>query len=445
MSDNVIRLSGSHAGNAISVLNLITYLDRHEGRTFVVCSAEPEILEIIGNAVDEAFSPEAGEAAENLLSVFSKFTRSASVPAYDSLVNQVAGILRGIRLIGDYSEALKDQVLSYSERLTAVIFQELFGQMGVRSEIAGPGELAMLVTPEYGNATYISLDKAALASLKKGIYLVPGSYGVTEKGKIARAGHAAADYTAAFLTRETGARKLVLWGLDRGFYRIDPAIVAGSQRLKRLTYSEASELAYFDHISFHPRTVEPLEAEHIPVNVVDTESGDGMIETVINTETFVEPQIVKSVACTDDISLLRLNGPGVGLKPGILAKVTSRLNTAGINIKSVITSQISIHLILERNSGKKALELIPQLDFSAVREITLIDDVSLVGVVGHGMQQSYGVSARIFSAVAAQKINVVLSGSGASDLVSYLIVKSSDKEKSVREIYKAFFNPGDKE
>jgi aspartokinase len=55
------------------------------------------------------------------------------------------------------------------------------------------------------------------------------------------------------------------------------------------------------------------------------------------------------------------------------------------------------------------------------------------------MQQNYGVSARIFNAVAQHKINVVLSGSGASDLVSYLLVKSSDKKKSVSVIYNAFF------
>jgi aspartate kinase/aspartokinase/homoserine dehydrogenase 1 len=131
----------------------------------------------------------------------------------------------------------------------------------------------------------------------------------------------------------------------------------------------------------------------------------------------------------------------VGLKPGILAKVTSRLNQEGINIKSVITSQISINLILERKTAGRALEFIRQLGFSAVQDISVIGDVSLVAVVGHGMQQSYGVSAKIFGAVAQHKINVVLSGSGASDLVSYLVVKSSDKEKSVREIYKAFFNP----
>jgi bifunctional aspartokinase / homoserine dehydrogenase 1 len=85
------------------------------------------------------------------------------------------------------------------------------------------------------------------------------------------------------------------------------------------------------------------------------------------------------------------------------------------------------------------LQLIQKLGFTSVKEITLVNDVSLIGIIGHGMQQNYGVSAKIFTAVAQNKINVVLSGSGASDLVSYLVVKSSDKEKSVQVIYSAFF------
>jgi len=249
----------------------------------------------------------------------------------------------------------------------------------------------------------------------------------------------AADYTAAFLTKELGISQLELWGLDNDFQRADSRIIENPQVIKRLTYAEASELAYFEHYSFHPRTVEPLEHEHIPIEVLGSDSSDGKVETVINTETFVENQIVKSVACSDDISLLKLDGPGVGLKPGILAKVTSRLNDSGINIKSVITSQTSINFILNRETGEKALDLIHELGFSAVTEISQIKDISLIGVVGHGMQHAYGVSAKIFNAVANNKINVLLSGSGTSDLVSYLVVQKSDKEKSVREIYNAFF------
>lgn len=441
MSDRVIRLNGIHAGDTRSINNLITFLNKQEGRTFIICSAYPEFQDIIDASLGDIFSINPKEIDEQLGFHFFKITGSRVTADYVELSRQAADILRGIRLTGDYSRALKDQVECFSEKLTAVVFSEQFRLLGRDAEIIYPEAISMAVTPEYGSATYLSLDKEVLSSLKNGVYLLPGSYGITENGKIARAGENAADYTAAFFTRETGVHKLELWGLTGSFYRADPEIVSQVQMLSRLTYSEASELAYFDHVSFHPRTVEPLEAEHIPVQVIYTGSGDGCVETIINAETYIEPQIVKGVACTDDISLLRLSGPGVGLKPGILARVASRLNSSGINIKSVITSQISIHLLLDKLSGSKALQLMHQLDFEAVQEIVLIDDVSLIGVIGHGMQQSYGVSAKIFSAIAAQKINVVLSGSGASDLASYLVVRSSDKEKSVREIYKTFFTP----
>jgi aspartate kinase/aspartokinase/homoserine dehydrogenase 1 len=441
MSDKVIRLGGSHSGNAASIQNLVSYSGKNKGRKFIVVSAVPEILQLIRQTVSEVFNTNAGDVAKKLSSIYSKLTDKNPSETYLDLIDQLTGIFRGIGLIGDYSVALKDQVISFSEKLTAEIFLAQFKKFVGEVEILWPEHLDLKVTPDFGNATFISVNKKKLDGLQPEFYLIPGSYGMTSEGKIARSGKTAADYTAAFLTREMGLTVLELWGLDFDFLRTDPEIVSSPPRIQRLTYSEASELAYFDHYSFHPRTVEPLEAEHIPIYVVNTNSGEGKIDTVINTETYVEPQIVKSVACTDDISLLRLNGPGVGLKPGILAKVTSRLNQEGINIKSVITSQISINLLLERKTACRALEFIHQLGFSAVQDISVIDDVSLVAVVGHGMQQSYGVSAKIFGAVAQHKINVVLSGSGASDLVSYLVVKSSDKEKSVREIYKAFFNP----
>ncbi|MFW6290607.1 MAG: ACT domain-containing protein, partial [Mariniphaga sp.] len=368
--------------------------------------------------------------------------QTGAVPSssYKSLVEQVGAIMTGIRLTGDYSDSLKDQLLCFSEKLTAEVFKVQLSSAGADSEIIWPEHIGLTATDDYGNATFISVNEQRMVELTEGFYLVPGSYGITRQGKISRAGKTAADYTAAFLTGTLNTGKLELWGIDQAFRRADPAIVSNAPEVGRLTYSEASELAYFEHYSFHPRTVEPLEANHIPIYVMDTGSGQGQVVTVINTETFVEDQVVKSVACSDDVSLLRLNGPGVGLKPGILAKVTSQLNRAGINIKSVITSQISINLILEKKTGGKALTQVRQLGFSSVKEISLIDNVSLFGVVGHGMQQSYGVSAKIFGAVARHQINVVLSGSGASDLVSYLVVKSADKEKSVREIYNAFFN-----
>ena len=440
MSDQVVRLSGSQIGNASSVKNLVSWLKRDKGRKFIVVSAFCDILESIYHAIENASDLSTHHFADGLYSVFEEHAGKDVSASYAKLVAHVKAILKGIKLTGDYSSSLKDQLGSFSEQLTSEIFKVQLNAEGIIAKILEPGQIGLTATDDYGNATFESVDFGCLLELDEGFYLIPGSYGVTRAGKISRAGKSAADYTAAFLTKNLNAEKLELWGIEEAFRRADSHIIPDAPVIGRLTYSEASELAYFDHFSFHPRTVEPLESVHIPVVIMDTCSDNGGVDTIINTETFVEEQIVKSVASSDDVSLLRLDGPGVGLKPGILARVTSQLNQAGINIRSVITSQISINLILEKETGARAHALINNLGFSSVKEISLIDDVSLIGIVGHGMQQNYGVSAKIFSAVAQHRMNVVLSGSGASDLVSYLVVKSSDKEKCVRVIYKAFFN-----
>jgi aspartate kinase/aspartokinase/homoserine dehydrogenase 1 len=441
MSDRIIRFGGSNIGNTSSINNLRKLLSKSSGRNLIVVSAIPDLLDWIEKRIDFVFkeSLSSNELEFQLNIFYKKRTGEEANLKYLKLSEQLISLLKGIALIGDYSQALKDQVLSFSEKLSVEILQTQWKSLGEKVEIVWPEKIILNASADFGNATFLSVDKNYINSLANAVYLVPGSYGISTNGKIVRSGRTAADYTAAFLTAFLGIDKLELWGLDNLFQKADPNIVSNRPVIDRLTYSEASELAYFDHYSFHPRTVEPLELKHTPIQVLDTSDANGKISTIINTETYVDDKIVKSVACSDDISLLKLDGPGVGLKPGILAKITTRLNDAGINIKSVITSQISINIILEKDTGEKALKIIQKLGFSTVKEIHLLKDVSLVGIIGHGMQQNYGVSAKIFTAVAQNKINVVLSGSGASDLVSYLVVKSDDKEKSVKVIYDAFF------
>ena len=130
----------------------------------------------------------------------------------------------------------------------------------------------------------------------------------------------------------------------------------------------------------------------------------------------------------------------LGFKPGILAKVTTAFHQASINIRSVITSQVSINIILGKDEIDRARLICDSLPLSSVNEIVIDDRVSLIAVIGHGMQQHHGVSAKLFTAVAQHKINVLLSGSGASDLVSYLVVDQQDTVKAITEIHHIFFN-----
>jgi len=446
MSNCVVRFGGNSLSK-LPVLQAFANLLANSGdHVTVIVSAYPEIQKIIEQGIDHLIDRSA--TFEIVISKLNPVI-SAQIQIFngdesdEKLVDELSGLqnlLRGIEFTGDYSPSLKDQVISYSERLTTSILQLFLNSKGVESKIKLPDFLGLIVTEEYGNATILYKESKSLSDrLSEGIVLVPGSYGITRSGKIARLGKNSADYSAAGVARILEAKTLELWELDKEFRTSDSEFVSDSELIPRLTYEEASELSYFSEQSIHPRIVEPLISKHIPIHVYKLLEYGKVLNTIINSESVVSPNVVKSVVHTEDIAILKLNGPGVGFKPGILAKVTTAFHQSGINIRSVITSQVSINVILNKNEIEKAKLICKKLPLTSVSEISIEDRISLIAVVGHGMQKHHGVSAKLFTAVALHKINVLLSGSGASDLVSYLIVDQKDTRKAITEIHQIFF------
>ncbi len=446
MSNCVVRFGGNSLSR-ISVLEAFaSLLAQTEKNVTVVVSAIPEIQQILEQGLDllishvsnsELIIKQITGQVEQRIQILQGSGTDDNLKA--ELLN-LGNLLKGIEFTGDFSLALKDQVVSFSERITARILHLFLKNNGVDSNLIFPEDIGLAVTEEFGNAT-ILFDESVHSDnpAHSGVSLIPGSYGLTSGGKIARLGKGSADYSAAGVTRLIGAKSLELWEIDKEFRTSDSEFVAESKLIPRLTYSEASELSYFSEHSIHPRIVEPLISNHIPIHVYRLQNKGKELTTIINSESFVSPNVVKSVVHTEEIAVLQLNGPGVGFKPGILAKVTSAFHQAAINIRSVITSQVSINIILNKSEIEKARQICKQLPLTSVSEIVIEDQVSLIAVVGHGMQQHHGVSAKLFTAVAQHKINVLLSGSGASDLVSYLIVDQKDTRKAITEIHRIFF------
>ena len=447
MSNCVVRFGGNSLSEFHVLEAFANLLSASGKKAVVVVSAIPEIQQSIEQGINLLISNAASSAIimqqinDSVHQKLNIFQESELNELLKSELNALHNLLKGIEFTGDFSVSLKDQVVSFSERITAAVLQLFLSKNQLKSTIIYPENLGLIVTEEYGNATILYKESPNVKdSLSEGINLIPGSYGITKNGKIARVGKSSADYTAAGISRLIDADSLQLWELDKEFKTCDADSVVDAQLIPRLTYSEASELSYFSELSIHPRIVEPLISKHIPIQVFRLVNKSKELTTIINSESFVTPNVVKSVVHTDEIAVLKLNGPGVGFKPGILAKVTTAFHNSGINIRSVITSQVSINIILNKNEIARARKICKELPLSSVSEIIIEDKVSLIAVVGHGMQQHHGVSAKLFTAVAQHKINVLLSGSGASDLVSYLIVDQKDTQKAIKEIHQIFFD-----
>jgi aspartate kinase/aspartokinase/homoserine dehydrogenase 1 len=254
-------------------------------------------------------------------------------------------------------------------------------------------------------------------------------------------GQSGSDYLAASLARCIGAHSVDIWKSVDGFLSADPDLVENPVQIKMLTYEEAAELAYFGTKILHPRTVEPLIDPHIPIRIFNLNKSLDVNKpfTTVNSEKVVTSDIVKSVTFSDDFGILKLKGPGVGINPGILAKVTTALYNAGVNIISVLTSQISINILLAKGDLEKANSLVRNIELSAVGDVEVINNIAVVVAIGNGLAENYGVAARIYTALARQKINVLMSCSGASPIVSYFLVKDEERTKAVRAVHQEFF------
>ncbi len=447
MPECIVRFSGDNLKKPRIISSLVALLTKSNEKHLLVVSAPREIQDLLTQGLLPLRSSSGNpqiliSQIKDEVDKIKKEYGLSECPKLTEALNKLDILLQGIHFTGDFSPALQDQVISFAEKISTILLAAVLEQNKLKSQIIFPEELGLVVSEEFGNASiYLEESQTAIKAHNFGaITLVPGSVGKTQKEKIARIGDRAADYTAAALASIFNTDRLELWQIRTPFKTADEDFVEKADYIESLTYAEASELSYFNYSGIHPRIVEPLIDKHIPILVYDLQNDQKILRTRINSQSIVSPHIVKSVAHTDDIAILKLNGPGVGFKPGILAKVTSAFNKNHINIRSVITAQTSINILIDKAAVSRVKQLTEDLNLPSVSNVEIADKVSLIAIVGHGMQAHHGISAQLFAAVANNKINVLLSGSGASDLVSYLVIDENDKPKAIKEIHKTFFN-----
>ena len=360
------------------------------------------------------------------------------------LLDELERYLHGIALTGDASPALEDHVLSFGERISAVFLTGILNNEGIETKVAFPESIGLITDGEFGSATVDfvkSTSQVRKALAQDLVYVVPGFYGISPEGKTTLFGRGGSDYSAAAIARCIGAPSLDIWKDVNGFLSADPRSVDNPVLIQRLTYNEAAELAYFGAKILHPSTVEPLSAPHIPIRIFNIYGDSDVTKplSIVSAEKIVTEGIVKSVTFSEEFGILKLKGAGVGAKPGILAKVTTALHLAGINISSVLTSQISINILLAKKDLSTAYALVSAIELSVVGRVQIIEDIAVVAAVGNGIAENYGVATRIFTALAKNGINVLMSCSGASPIVSYFLVGVNDRIQAVKAIHHEFF------
>ncbi len=457
MSKIVVKFGGSNLRTPQDIEKVLTVIKNYNRPLIVVVSAFYGITDLLEEMLLKAQHDHSsiGENLEYLIThkretilniIKDEAIQKETQELIDNRVEDLKRYLKGVNYIGEIPPFVSDIVLSFGERLSAAIMTAMLRDRGIECEEVMPEDMQLLTDGEFGNAAVDFNACTDLVSLRLSsdiTAIVPGFYGVSKDGRVNLFGRGGSDYSAASIAHCVGAEYLDIWKDVDGFRTADPKVVEGTHGIHQLTYTEAAELAYFGAKILHPRTVEPLKEPKIPVRIFNIANTDfpNVPYTIISENGTRKDDIIKSVTYSDDFCILKLEGPEVGHKRGILAKVSSEMDHEGINIKSVITSQTSINLLLGLKDLHHAYNAASGLKLSAVHNIIAENGLSVVAAVGEGMLEKHGIAVRMFGAVSTQGINMEIMSVGASPVAAYFIVRKKDRDRAVRAIHEEFFNP----
>ncbi|GAB6060514.1 aspartate kinase [Desulfonatronum parangueonense] len=351
----------------------------------------------------------------------------------------------GLHYTGDITPKMEDAISSFGERICAQLLAAILNARGCKASCRLPEEIGVVTDGKFGDASALltpsekHFHERLLPHLSNGqVTIIPGFYGVNASGETTTFGRGGSDYSAAVMAAISGAEVLEIWKDVDGFLSADPKFVPEARLISELSYDEAAELAYFGAKILHPRTVEPLRKKGLPIAIKNTLRPDE-VGSRITARGKADAGVIKSVAYTTDIAILKVHASGVGVRRGILGEVANAVAARGVNIKSVVTSQTCISLLLSRGDLEPAAQALATLQPRPYRKLEKNENIALIAVVGKGLSTKPGIAAACFSAAAGCRVNIEMIAFGPSPVALYFIVREHTLHKAVTAIHSAFF------
>jgi len=277
--------------------------------------------------------------------------------------------------------------------------------------------------------------------------VVPGFYGANEVGEIVCFSRGGSDITGSILADAIDAKLYENWTDVSGFLMADPKLVPNPEQIRSVTYRELRELSYMGAPVLHEEAIFPVREKGIPIHIKNTNNPDDMGTLIVPDSWPVDNKnIITGIAGKKDFTVISVEKTLMNTDKGFLRKIISVFETNDIQIEHMPSSIDSISIIVsDKELNSKINKVMEEINiYCNPDNIVTYPQMSLIAVVGRGMIQTKGISARVFSALSENGVNIRMISQGSSELNIIIGVENKDFERAISAIYYAFQNKEDK-
>ena len=468
----VLKFGGTSMGSAVAMRKVIAIIKQSRSAASARSSGAPRAVVVsamsgvtdqlikiatLSAAKDRSYKKLSAELESRHIrtvkSLIGPRHRAQALIQVQTLLSYLDDVVRSVYLVGELSPGALDHIMSYGERLSARILAEALSDRGMPSEYLNARNV-VVTDDNFGEAAvdFAVTNRNIRNYFRKHpkLQVVTGFIGATPDKNTTTLGRGGSDYSAAIFGAALSAHVIEIWTDVSGVMTADPRKVTDTLPIASMTYQEAVEMSYFGAKVIHPPTMRPAEEKNIPLLIKNT-FDPAAPGTVIGKKVTSNGALAKGISSVSCISMLRMEGSGMLRMRGASGRLFGALARARVNVIIITqaSSQNSISFGVAAKDTDRACHAINE-EFAQERKERLINDVvvardlSIVAVVGEGMQHRIGTAGRLFHTLARNGINVVAIAQGSSELNISVVIAKSDEEKALNALHTAFFFPEEK-
>ena len=321
------------------------------------------------------------------------------------------------------------EILSMGERTSIRVFSSVLESLGVKSEYIDPShELWPVITDDNYGKAQIDFERTEeqaqglLGLLDQGIIpVVCGFLGRTENGEVTTLGRGGSDVTAFLLGHCLNADNVIIVTDVDGVMSTDPRKINEAEKLDYISVEEMRDLATHGAQVLHPHALRFKDPE-IKAKIISFEKGD-LSDPGTEIVGPFEDSMSKSVCLhPEPISVVALVGEDLLNQIGLLAKMTTLVAEANINIYGISAGQNSITLFLDKCDADEAYHLLHNLVIAedSLSSISLGRDIAMLTMINPDFIETPGVITEITNPLKEAHINIVEISSSQTAIVLFI-------------------------
>ncbi|PYV66823.1 MAG: lysine-sensitive aspartokinase 3 [Acidobacteria bacterium] len=369
--------------------------------------------------------------------------RGASLaPRLEGYFSELENFLRGLAAVRELTPRGSDYLLSFGELLSSVIVADAFAVRGLNA--AWVDSRQCLVTdanhtravPQMKQTRERCKNKLVPLVSKKRIAVMGGFIAATENGVPTTLGRGGSDYSAAIIGAAVDADCIEIWTDVEGMMTTDPRLCPDAKTIKRISFNEAAELAYFGAKVLHPATLLSAIHQNIPVYVLNSRNLKST-GTEITAQAPPSRDTFRAITAKNGISIVNVVASRGVMVHGFLRSVFEALDRHSSPVDIVAISEVSMSFTMETKRLPKAL----LSELEQIADLAREDRQAIICLVGEDIHGKPGIAASVFNTIAKADVNIRMISQGASEINISFVIQENDVPKAVRHLHAQFF-PG---